>query len=155
MASPQGRVCLLKRGCITPNGSSNHTRETYAEPKENQLIEFIEDLNLNNTSKPETITYCKVERQSTISLCIVTPDLTDRLIRGDVGREMNHDSDYIPIVTELGMSVIQLKKEIRECLTMMTHFGLNCHYFKDHEQKRRTIDTHRKESRTSKKQQKK
>jgi hypothetical protein len=36
----------------------------------------------------------------------------DRLIRSEVDREIDHDSDHLPIVTELDMSITQLKREI-------------------------------------------
>uniref|UniRef100_A0A8H7K1V6 Reverse transcriptase domain-containing protein n=1 Tax=Bionectria ochroleuca TaxID=29856 RepID=A0A8H7K1V6_BIOOC len=84
----------------------------HTDPEANQLIEVIEDFDLYSTLQPGTITYEEGERKSTIDLCLVTFGLVDRLIRSEVDREIDHGSDHLPIVTELDVSITQMKKEI-------------------------------------------
>ncbi|KAJ3454759.1 hypothetical protein MRS44_013359 [Fusarium solani] len=71
----------------------------------------MKDYNLTNTLAPGTITYEESNRQTTIDLCLVTLGLVDRVIRCEVDRDLDHDSDHLPIVTFLDVSVKQLSRE--------------------------------------------
>lgn len=80
----------------------SHVPRTEAEAED--LVEIMEDYNLTNTLAPGTITYEEGGRQTTIDLCLVTLGLVDRVIRCEVDRSLDHDSDHLPIVTSLDMS---------------------------------------------------
>ena len=74
----------------------------------------MEDYNLTSTLIPGTITYEEGERQATIDLCLVTVGLADRVIRSEVDRDFDHDSDHLPVVTSFDLSVKQLSREPRK-----------------------------------------
>ena len=84
-----------------------------ADREAGQLIGIMEDFDLTNTLQPGTITYEEGEKRTTIDLCLVTFGLVDRLIRSEVGRELDHDSDHLPIVTSLDMNAACLNREAR------------------------------------------
>jgi exonuclease III len=81
----------------------------YADPQAEDLIAIIEDFDLSSTLAPGTITYEEAARQTTIDLCLVTVGLVDRVIRSQVDRELDHDSDHLPISTVLDMTVQHLQ----------------------------------------------
>jgi Endonuclease-reverse transcriptase len=74
------------------------------------LIAIIEDFDLSNTLLPGTITYEEGTWQSTIDLCLVTVGLVDRVIRSEVDRDLDHDSDHLPISTVLDITIQQLER---------------------------------------------
>ncbi|KJK73496.1 hypothetical protein H634G_11258 [Metarhizium anisopliae BRIP 53293] len=74
----------------------------------------MEDYSLTSTLIPGTITYEEGERQATIDLCLVTVGLADRVIRSEVDRDFDHDSDHLPVVTSFDLSVKQLSREPRK-----------------------------------------
>ncbi|KAJ3562896.1 hypothetical protein NPX13_g8391 [Xylaria arbuscula] len=84
-------------------------RETDQEADD--LIEIMEDYSLTNTLSPGTVTYEEAGARTTIDLCLATMGLVDRVIRSEVDRGLDHDSDHLPIVTILDLRVIQLIKE--------------------------------------------
>ena len=65
----------------------------------------MEDFNLSNTLSPGTITFEEVNERSTIDLCLITTGLVDRVISSDVSRDLDHNSDHLPISTVLDMTV--------------------------------------------------
>jgi exonuclease III len=88
-------------------GPDGPRREAEAE----DLVELMEDFDLTSTLAPGTITYEEGSKQATIDLCLVTLGLVDRIIRSEVDRSLDHDSDHLPIVTSLDISVKQLSRE--------------------------------------------
>ncbi|KID87352.1 pol-like protein, partial [Metarhizium majus ARSEF 297] len=81
------------------------------EAEAEDLVAIMEDYNLTSTLIPGTITYEEGERQATIDLCLVTVGLSDRVIRSEVDRDFDHDSDHLPVVTSFDLSVKQLSRE--------------------------------------------
>ncbi|KAJ3453598.1 hypothetical protein MRS44_017845 [Fusarium solani] len=81
------------------------------EAEAEDLVEIMEDYNLTNTLAPGTITYEENNRRTTIDLCLVTLGLVDRVIRCEVDRDLDHDSDHLPVVIFLDVSVKQLRRE--------------------------------------------
>jgi hypothetical protein len=67
----------------------------------------MEDFNLSNTLLPGTITYQAGAARTTIDLCLATLGLVDRVIRSQVDRDLDHDSDHLPIST-VDMRIQQL-----------------------------------------------
>ena len=78
-------------------------RQTDSESED--LITIMEDFDMSNALLPGTITYEEGEKKSTIDLCLLTMGLIDRVIKCQVDRELDHDSDHLPIVTVMDMSV--------------------------------------------------
>lgn len=89
------------------------TRDARGTAKAGQLIGIIEDYDLTSTLQPGAITYEEGGNRTTIDLCLVTFGLIDRLIRSEVDREFDHDSDHLPIVTSLDMNAVCLNREAR------------------------------------------
>jgi hypothetical protein len=75
-------------------GGSNARR---ADPESEDMITIMEDFDLRSTLNPGTITYEEAAWQSTINLCLVKVGLVDRVVRSQVGRDVDHDSDHLPI----------------------------------------------------------
>jgi hypothetical protein len=82
----------------------------HIDPQAEDLIAIIEDFDLSNTLAAGTITYEEAARQTTIDLCLVTVGLVDRVIRSQVDRDLDHDSDHLPISTVLDMTVQHLRE---------------------------------------------
>jgi hypothetical protein len=72
------------------------------------LLAIMEDFNLSNTLPPGTITYEAGAARTTIDLCLATLGLVDRVIRSQVDRDLDHDSDHLPISTVIDMRIQQL-----------------------------------------------
>jgi exonuclease III len=89
----------------------SHIPRTESEAED--LVEIVEEYNLTSRLAPGTITYEEGQKQSTIDLCLVTLGLVDRVIRCEVDRHLDHDSDHLPIVTILNASVKPLNREPR------------------------------------------
>jgi endonuclease/exonuclease/phosphatase family metal-dependent hydrolase len=81
------------------------------EAEAEDLVEIMEDYNLINTLALGTITYEENNRRITIDFYLVTLGLVDRVIRYEVDRDLDHDSDHLPVVTFLDVSVKQLSRE--------------------------------------------
>lgn len=77
------------------------------------LVEILEEYDLTSMLAPGSITYEEGQKQSTIDLCLVTPGVVDRVIRCEVDRGLNHDSDHLPIVIIVDTSVKPLHREPR------------------------------------------
>jgi exonuclease III len=78
------------------------------------LIDIIGDFALHNTLPPGTVTYEEGWAQTTIDLCLVTTGLIDRVTRSEVDRNLDHDSDHLPISTTLDLAVQRLEKKPRK-----------------------------------------
>ncbi|KAH7563672.1 hypothetical protein BM1_00719 [Bipolaris maydis] len=85
-----------------------------ADLESEDLIDIIGECALHNTLPPGTTTYEEGHSQSTIDLCLVTTGLIDKVIKSEVDRNLDHDSDHLPISTTLDLTVQQLKKEPRK-----------------------------------------
>jgi hypothetical protein len=83
-------------------------RRTHTESEE--LVVILEDFDLSNTLPPGTITFEEANWRSTIDLCLVTVGLVDRVISSEVDRDLDHDSDHLPISTVLDLTVRRLEK---------------------------------------------
>ena len=84
------------------------------DPESEDLIDIIGDFALHNTLPPGTTTYEEGGAHSTIDLCLVTMGLIDRVIKSEVDRDMDHDSDHLPISTMLDFAVQRLEKRLRK-----------------------------------------
>jgi endonuclease/exonuclease/phosphatase family metal-dependent hydrolase len=71
----------------------------HIDPDSADLLAIMEDFNLTNTLPPGTITYEKRTARTTIDLCLATLGLVDRIIKSQVDRDLDHDSDHLPIST--------------------------------------------------------
>ncbi|KAH6044453.1 hypothetical protein HBI67_247390 [Parastagonospora nodorum] len=86
-------------------------RRIHAESEE--LVAIIEDFDLNNTLPIGTVTFEEANWRSTIDLCLVTMGLVDRVISSEITRDLDHDSDHLPISTTLDMTTQQLERASR------------------------------------------
>ena len=84
--------------------------QTHTHLESENLIAIIEDFDLSNKLLPGTITYEEGTWRSTIDLCLVTVGLVDRVIRSEVDRDLDHDSDHLPISTVLDITIQQLER---------------------------------------------
>ena len=78
------------------------------------LIDIIEDFALHNTLLPGAVTYEEGRAQSTIDLCLVTTGLINRVVKSEVDRNLDHDSDHLPISTTLDLAMQRLEKRPRK-----------------------------------------
>ena len=69
---------------------------------------------MHSTLPPGTVTYEEGRAQSTIDLCLVTTGLIDRVVKSEVDRNLDHDSDHLPISTTLDLTVQHLKERPRK-----------------------------------------
>jgi ribonuclease HI len=79
-------------------------------PQSENLVAIMEDFCLSNTLPAGTITFQEAAWRSTIDLCLVTAGLVDRVIRSEVEHDLNHDSDHLPISTEIHMTIKQAQQ---------------------------------------------
>ncbi|KAJ3560528.1 hypothetical protein NPX13_g9271 [Xylaria arbuscula] len=86
-------------------GGTN-VRETDQEADD--LISIMEDYGLTSTLSPGTVTYEEAGARTTIDLCLATIGLADRVIRSEIDRGLDHNSDHLPIVTILDLRVVQV-----------------------------------------------
>ncbi|KAB2110395.1 hypothetical protein AG0111_0g1384 [Alternaria gaisen] len=82
----------------------------HTDPESADLLAIMEDFNLNSTLLPGAITYEERTSRTTIDLCLVTVGLVDRVIRSQVDRDLDHDSDHLPISTVIDIRVQQLEQ---------------------------------------------
>lgn len=59
----------------------------------------MSSFNLTSTLSPGTVTYEEGDARTTIDLCWLSVGLLDRLITSQVDKELDHDSDHLPIKT--------------------------------------------------------
>jgi exonuclease III len=78
------------------------------------LIDIIGDFALYNTLPPGTVTYEEGRSQTTIDLCLVTTGLIDKVTKSEVDRDLDHDSDHLPISTTLDLTVQRIEKKPRK-----------------------------------------
>jgi exonuclease III len=86
----------------------------HTDPESADLLAIMEDFNLDSTLPPGTITYEERTARTTIDLCLVTVGLIDRVIRSQVDRDLDHDSDHLPISTVIDMRVQQLETSLKQ-----------------------------------------
>jgi hypothetical protein len=75
------------------------------EPEAEELLQLAEHYGLTITTPPGTITYKEGNARTSIDLCWITQGLVDRLIRSGVNEDLDHDSDHLPIGTQLDLRV--------------------------------------------------
>jgi hypothetical protein len=68
----------------------------------------MEDFDLNSTLRPGTITYEERNPRSFIEFCLVAVGPIDKVIRRQVNRELDHNSDHPPISTVTDVRTKQL-----------------------------------------------
>lgn len=78
------------------------------------LIDIIGDFALYSTLPPGTVTYKEGRSQTTIDLCLVTTGLIDKVTKSEVDRDLDHDSDHLPISTTLDLTVQRIEKKPRK-----------------------------------------
>jgi hypothetical protein len=81
------------------------------DPEAEDLIDIIGDFALHSTLPPGTATFEESRTKSAIDLCYVTTGLIDRVIKSEVDRNLDHDSDHLPISTALDLTVQRLEKK--------------------------------------------
>lgn len=79
----------------------------HTDPESADLLAIMEDFILNNTLPPGTITHEEGTARTTIDLCLATLGLVDRIIRSQVDRDLDHDSDHLPISTVIDIRIQQ------------------------------------------------
>jgi hypothetical protein len=84
------------------------------DPESEDLIDIIGDFALHNTLPLGTVTYKEGRAQTTIDLCLVTTRLINRVTKSEVDRNLDHNSDYLPISTTLDLAVQRLEKRPRK-----------------------------------------
>ena len=89
-----------------PLWGGSDVRPTDSESED--LAAIMEDLDLSSTLRPGTITYEERASRSPIDICLVTVGLVDRIIRSQVDRDLDHNSDHLSISTVVDMRVQQL-----------------------------------------------
>jgi len=72
-------------------------RVQHEEQEAKDLLEIMENLDMTSMLEPGTITYEEGDGRSTIDLCWTTLGMVDRIIKSTVDRDMDHDSDHLPI----------------------------------------------------------
>jgi exonuclease III len=77
----------------------------HTDPESADLLAIMDDFNLDSTLPPGAITYEERTSRTTTDLCLVTAGLVDRVIRSQVDRDLDHDSDHLPISTVIDMRV--------------------------------------------------
>ena len=75
------------------------------EAEAEQLVDLGERFGLTITTTPGTVTYRENTARTTIDLCWITQGLIDRLIKSGTRKELDHDSDHLPIGTQLDLRV--------------------------------------------------
>lgn len=75
----------------------------HADPESEELIDLMTSFNLTSTLSPGTVTYEEGVARTTIDLCWSSVGLLDRLVTSQVNRELDHDSDHMPIKTTLNL----------------------------------------------------
>lgn len=75
------------------------------------LNAIMERFSMTNTLQHGAVTYEERGAQSTIDLCWKTLGLLDRLIKSEVDRELDHNSDHLPITTTVDLGVKNQEKE--------------------------------------------
>ena len=83
------------------------------EEEADDLIEIMDEFGLTSNLPTGTITYMEADRQSTIDLSLTTIGLADRLIKCEIDEDVNHDSDHLPIVTSLDLTITRLQPKAR------------------------------------------
>jgi hypothetical protein len=78
------------------------------------LIDIIGDFALYNTLLLGTVTYKEGQLQSTINLCLVTTGLINKVTKSVVDRNLDYNSDYLPISTTLDLAVQCLERRLHK-----------------------------------------
>lgn len=87
-------------------GGSNIERE---DKEANDLLEIMESVDMTFMLEPGTITYEEGDGRSTIDLCWATLGIVDRIISSRVDRDLDHDSDHLPISILLDVRTISME----------------------------------------------
>jgi ribonuclease HI/exonuclease III len=82
-------------------GARVNTHENEAE----ELIDIMQSQGMTNMLQQGTITYEEAGAETTIDLCWTSTGLIDRVIRCEVDRDMDHDSDHLPISIVIDLRV--------------------------------------------------
>jgi ribonuclease HI len=91
-------------------GGSRVQRE---EQEAKDLLEIMENLDMTSMLEPGTITYEEGDGRSTIDLCWTTLGMVDRVIKSTVDRDMDHDSDHLPISILLDVRVNLMETKLK------------------------------------------
>jgi hypothetical protein len=89
------------------------------DPESNDLIDIIQEFQLESMLPTGTVTYDENNYQSCIDLCYATINMVDRIITCGVDKEMDHNSDHLPITIRLDMMAReQSPRKVRNWATM-------------------------------------
>lgn len=89
------------------------SRVQQSDDEADELLEIMDEFSMTSHLPEGTITFEEANRRSTIDLSLTTIGLVDRLIRCEIDESINHDSDHLPIVTSLDLTVLQLQPKTR------------------------------------------
>lgn len=81
------------------------SRVRWEEQEAKDLLEIMESLDMTSMLEPGTITHEEGDGRSTIDLCWTTLGILDRIIKSTVDRDMDHDSDHLPISIQLDVRI--------------------------------------------------
>lgn len=84
------------------------SRVEVTDSESEDLIDIIGQFTLHSPLLPGTITYEEGRSQTAIDLCLTTIGLVDRIVRSEADRDLDHDSDHLPIVTVIDLIVQRL-----------------------------------------------
>jgi hypothetical protein len=89
------------------------------DPESDNLIDIIQEFQLESMLPAGTVTYDENNCQSCIDLYYATTNMVDRIITCGVDKEMDHNSDHLPITIRLDMIIQnQPPRKVRNWATM-------------------------------------
>jgi endonuclease/exonuclease/phosphatase family metal-dependent hydrolase len=86
-------------------------RVVHKDQEAEELNVIMERFGMTNTVQQGAVTYAERNARTTIDLCWITLGLLDRLIKSEVDKNLDHDSDHFPISTMLDLSAKRQDKE--------------------------------------------
>ena len=93
--APQEQLALGDFNLHHRHWGGSRVRQEDREAKD--LLEAMENLDMTSMLEPGTITYEEGDGRTTIDLCWTTLGMVDRVISSRVHRDLDHDSDHLPI----------------------------------------------------------
>ena len=87
-------------------------RHISADSRLAALLDLINEFQLKQQLKPDTIMYqCRESKESTLNLIFTTKNLTNRLIKCQVWKNLDHDSDHYLIETLLKILMFEVSEK--------------------------------------------
>jgi hypothetical protein len=86
-------------------------RVVHEDQEAGELNVIMERFGMTNTLQQGAVTYAERNARTTIDLCWITLGLLYRLIKSEVDKNLDHDSDHFPISTMLDLSAKRQDKK--------------------------------------------